>query len=341
MVHFWTIISKFILMMQSESFMAAAPFILDVLTYFLNIFKVWHFLFRKDEIWKIYEELEAVFDHPGDQWRDYGMKTYLDNYYRIMIIYAAPTIMILVVASLPIIPYLLFGKMDLLVEYWYPFDPMQPETFLFAYAFVVWVGINALITMLATDALLYCMVTVIAMEFNIFKIDLMSGLAASNSLGSRGFKALIDRHKRLMDISDRLERTYSESFLCSFVISSLVMCFVAFQLSRSSDRFDYYAYYFTYFWMMSAQILLLCLFGQKLIDSSQSVADGVYDCGWEGIEDEALKKQLVIIILRAQKGKRLTAMNFAEISLETFTSVRFSGFKIKRRTNNLFFLFRS
>lgn len=72
---------------------------------------------------------------------------------------------------------------------------------------------------------------------------------------------------------------------------------------------------------MGVPILLLCSFGQKLTNSSESVANGVYDCGWEDIKDEAFKKQLQLIIIRARRAKKLTAMGFADISLETFTRV--------------------
>lgn len=99
------------------------------------------------------------------------------------------------------------------------------------------------------------------------------------------------------------------------------MCFVAFQLSPARNDFSTYTFYIPYLSMICGQILLLCVFGQNLKDSSEAVADGVYDSGWEDFADNDFKRQLVIIILRAQRPKRLTAMNFAEISLTSFTSV--------------------
>lgn len=74
--------------------------------------------------------------------------------------------------------------------------------------------------------------------------------------------------------------------------------------------------------VMSAQILLLCVFGQKLIISSVKVAEGIYNCNWTDSVKE-LRVKMVLIIMQAQKPRKLTAMKFVDVSLESFKNVRF------------------
>ena len=99
------------------------------------------------------------------------------------------------------------------------------------------------------------------------------------------------------------------------------MCFIAFELSLASAKVATYAYYMPFLCMTVGLIFLLCVFGQKLIDSSEAVAEGIYDSGWEDFDEHAFKKQFILILLRAQKAKKFTAMNFATISLPSFTTV--------------------
>ena len=73
------------------------------------------------------------------------------------------------------------------------------------------------------------------------------------------------------------------------------------------------------------QTCVLCYYsyGQKLMDSSVGVADEIYGCDWTDLDDNEFKKQMITVIIRAQKPMRLTAMGFADISLETFTTVKY------------------
>ena len=316
----WTIISKVILVVNSADITDASPLLLDVASYILNEFKILTMILFQDEIWELFQDLKPLFDRQSNENKKYGVKKYLDSYHRLAIVYTIPIVVLLTGIVFPIIPFILYGTMELPLPYWYPFDPFQAKYYLIAYFWSNWAAFTVLMTLLATDILLYAMITVIAMEFDILKMDLMR--IGGTPRNKEFIQTLVDKHNKLLNLSERLERIYSLSFLFSFVISSFVMCFLSYQLSTNFDNFALFAFYFFYLWMMGVQILLLCVFGQKLINSSESISEGVYNSGWEGIsDDEAYKKQLVMIISRAQRPKRLTAMGFADISVETFTTV--------------------
>lgn len=319
-VYIWTVVSKVILLTSSDDLMSASPLLLDVVSYFMNEFKVIHTYSRKNDIWKMLEVARPIFNKSTKHNGKIGMKRYLDVSRRLVIIYAIPVLFILIGIAIPIIPFLLYGKMTFTMQYWFPFDPYRVERFPFVYLWVNWEACCMLITSLAIDSMLYSVITVIAMEFDVLKIDITNICHASKDERTEITKSVIDRHNKLMDLSDMLQNIYSKVFLVNFVISSLSMCFLFFQLSKAPN-FAVFAFFLSYLGTMGGQVLLFCVFGQKLIDSSASISDGVYNCGWEESEEIASEKHIVLMLLQAQKAKRLSALGFADISVETFAAV--------------------
>ena len=61
-----------------------------------------------------------------------------------------------------------------------------------------------------------------------------------------------------------------------------------------------------------------CFFGQMLMDSSEQLVEGIYDCGWEKLSDLKVKKSLILMMMKAQKMTKLKVLNMVEISLEEF-----------------------
>jgi odorant receptor len=278
---------------------------------------------QKSKLRAIMKDLKNIFERRAGENQKYRVKSYLSSYYGYMKLYSIIFVSLSLPIAFPIFPFLWNGTMKLSVTYWFPFDEYQPKNYPFAYFFVVWMAWNWLLYLLATDSLLYSLIEIIAMEFDRLKFDLLELKSSPKHLRELKIQNISEIHQKLFELSDKVQSIYTVNFFFSFVISSLTMCFIAFQLSTAKeDLVEEYSFYGPYLGLVCGQVYLLCAFGQKLIDSSLSVADGVYHCGWEDLKDNSLKKLLVVILLRAQKPKTLTAMNFSDISLPTFTLVR-------------------
>ena len=100
------------------------------------------------------------------------------------------------------------------------------------------------------------------------------------------------------------------------------MCAISFHFLFFATDLAMLMFDIAYLITIAFQVWLLCYFGQKLIDSSAAVAEGIYESDWMDIDDDEVKKYVVVIMLRAQRPKKLSAMCYADISLETFTTVR-------------------
>ncbi|XP_055708770.1 odorant receptor 4-like [Phlebotomus papatasi] len=72
--------------------------------------------------------------------------------------------------------------------------------------------------------------------------------------------------------------------------------------------------------IVTAQIFILCFFGQLLRNSSEAIAEALYMTKWYemGIEDQ---KNLLLLLLRFQKAVKIEAFGFGTISIYTFVQI--------------------
>lgn len=279
-------------------------------------------VYNRKAIWIIIQELESVYKSQNKDFVNDKVKKDLQNYFLVCKIYSAILLSSCIQMLQNIFPFLIYGKVELPVDYWYPFDAHRQENFPYAFGWSLYVGTLYSLTLLASDLLLLAFINVLVVEFKVLKININKLKFIADDEKKEQLKTLIIHHNKLLTLSKKLQDIYGPTYLISFVMSSLIMCFVAFQLSTGSvTENEHYLFFVAYMFMICGQVFLQCFSGQKLIDSSIDVADAAFDSGWDEIDDNKLKKHFVIVIMRAQLRNGLTAMKFVEVSLEVFIKV--------------------
>ena len=290
---------------HSDDFIESSSAFPNVVSMILIALKALVTLYRKEDIWKFCQELKELFEQPAITDKK-NIKFCLDSYHRPIKIYAGPFVILYFQIIFPTFLYMATGKMIITVKYYFPFEIFRPNVFPFIVLWIDWVGFIALVLMLATDTLIFSLVTFISTEFSELNIDLMNLKRDLNFDDERSknkrINHLVDRHNKLLDLGENLQEIYELIFFFTFTINSLNMCFIAFQLS-TANNFGVYVFFIPYMCLIGGQTYLMCFFGQKLIDSSELLADGVYNCGWEEFDDIEAKKKVILMILRAQKPK--------------------------------------
>lgn len=314
-------LSMCLYVITAENFLSGAANIPNIVGVVLVCSKIATSLFHRKDIWRIFEDLRVNFAARGNQNAKYKVKEYLDGYHFFIKLFASSMVIMFSSVAQPIMEYLFNGTMKLTVSYWYPFDPFQPTNFPYVLFWVDFIAGTCLLFTTAADSLFYGLITVIAMEFDILRQDLTNIKLTQKHRRADEVKSLVERHNKVLKICDDLQNIYKENCFMTLVISSLWMCFLAFMLSTAKD-FEAYSFYIPYLTFNVLELLLFCVYGQKILDSSTTVADGIYNCGWEDFDDISLKKQLVLLVQRAQRPKKLSAMGFADVTHECFTSVR-------------------
>ena len=308
---------------NAKNFEGIIRAISDSNAFFLTALKGIVLMLRYDEIRIIVKELKKLFESRKNCEEGFKNKKHLDGYLRIVKFYACnSTFMMLAIAGCWF-PYIINGSVIYSANLSFPFDIYRQEIFPFIQIYIQWVVFIGNSFINSSDLLLYSLVSVISMEFEFLKHSAKCLKYQSRKELMEKISNLVERHNMLLELSDKLQQVFESTFLYSIVISSLIMCVVLFQFLFYANDSITYIFDIGYLTSIASQIFLLCYFGQKLIDSSAGFAEGIYESNWIQLDDNALKKQIIIILLRAQRPKKLTAMGYADISLKTFASVRY------------------
>lgn len=308
---------------HSDNFATSAAAIGNAISGTLVVFKTISTLFRKDELWTIFMELKEIFVSRNDGRTKYKVKNYLDGYLSIVKAFSFISLVIcLTTWFTPLVTYIIFNSMNPTLNYWFPFDIFHSHTFPIALFWADYACYLFAMLQVASDLLLYALITVVAMEFDFLKLDFSNLGLESKQVRNAKVTSLIDRHNKLLDLTDKLQQFYGPLFFLGFFLSSVIICLILFQLSTVESNSSENAFQIPFLFIMGGQTLLYCIFGQKLVNSSVGVADGIYDMEWMELDDNDFKKKIILIIIRAHRPKKITAMKFADVSLESFTSVR-------------------
>lgn len=281
---------------------------------------------NKRNISDILKYLKDIFPKNKLQQRNYKIKRYFRSYKIFATIYAfmfmVPCVCVMII---PLINLLSTGEKAFPLNTFIPFDFQHNVTYAITFLWTIWSCANSVIILIAIDTLMFVLITLISMEFDVLQIDLIGLKNVQSSAVEMRAEKLIQRHNDLIAYSGKLEKVFSPSFLYNFVQSSFVICLTAFQYTTSSEATQL-LFNGSYCAAILNQIWLLSFFGQKVINASERVGDGAYGSGWENTDNVKVRKAVMMTIQRAQRPTKLTAMNFTEISLTSFTSVKHLNF---------------
>ena len=280
---------------------------------------VWH----KDEIQVIFKEFKTLLDRRNSMNDGFRMKKYFVGYFRFIKIYTGTFISGNLLFAILWFPYLFRGRFIYLVKYWFPFDVYQSNMFPVVHLYTSFMGFLLFNSFVGSDLLIYALLTVTSMEFDFLKVSCKLLNIKSNEERKARIASIAERHNKLIELSDKLQKIFELSFLYGFGLSSFSLCMTSFHLLTTDKNLMQDIFDILCIVMIIGQVGLLCYFGQKLSDSSIRVAEGIYECGWLDIDDNSFKKQIVLVMLRSQRPIQLHAMGFANISLATFTTVNY------------------
>ncbi|XP_070507557.1 odorant receptor 85c-like [Chironomus tepperi] len=135
-------------------------------------------------------------------------------------------------------------------------------------------------------------------------------------------KPLVDKHNELFEFRNLLQDILSLSLHLRFILSSFQLCFLAFQITKSKEKYLFVAEMVKNL----LNIFFQCYFGQMLKDSGHSIAKAIERMEWENIKDLKVRRSLLMIIRRSQKSIALRIINTYEITVEQFTTILASAY---------------
>uniref|UniRef100_A0A182T790 Odorant receptor n=1 Tax=Anopheles maculatus TaxID=74869 RepID=A0A182T790_9DIPT len=129
---------------------------------------------------------------------------------------------------------------------------------------------------------------------------------------------LIEYHKHILHVSDRVIDAYKNVILNQLLISSILLCMLGFQLVLSAGT-SIMVVYVAYGTAIIIQVTYYCYYGSQLYHESTLVHDAVFKSNWYEA-DVRTQKMLINCMMRAKKPVNAKS-GFTEASLPTLRAV--------------------
>jgi hypothetical protein len=134
------------------------------------------------------------------------------------------------------------------------------------------------------------------------------------------FIPLVQRHCELTEVKNMLEKIFAPGFFLTYYTTGLTLCLYAFRISISSDTTEIICLILAVITQANF-IRVQCFFGQVLADAIEGVGIGIYESGWEDIDDNQVKKLLLMVMMKSQRSTGLTNWKFSRVDMTRMTMV--------------------
>ncbi|KAM0727264.1 Odorant receptor 13a [Formica fusca] len=144
------------------------------------------------------------------------------------------------------------------------------------------------------------------------------------TLTFRNLQDCVQQHLMLIHYVHNMRRVFSVILLGQLLLSSIVICFGGFQflVADVAIRKCIFAFHFV---GGLIQLLIYTWTCNDIIVQSTAISDAAYNSKWYLLPNngpgKAVRKGLIMIMIRARRPCVLTAGSFASISLDTFTGI--------------------
>ncbi|XP_011688859.1 PREDICTED: odorant receptor 4-like [Wasmannia auropunctata] len=135
---------------------------------------------------------------------------------------------------------------------------------------------------------------------------------------------IIQKHKKIIRLSENIENLYTSIALMQFVSNSLMICVIAFLVVTSNigspNTTVRLVRTFLFCVQTNLEAYIFCYVGEYLKNKSNEIGLAAYNCPWYNMKSKD-SHVLLFVILRSQKHLTLTAGKMMELSLKSFTSI--------------------
>ncbi|XP_013147729.1 PREDICTED: odorant receptor 4-like [Papilio polytes] len=230
---------------------------------------------------------------------------------------------------LMLIKYMKIKELELMLPFFiiYPFDSYDIRYWPFAYLHQFWSEWVVILDICSADYFFFTCCSHIRTQFLLLAYDLENIIPdLDNSITqtadiafNKKFVEIIRRHQVIIGAARLLEAIYTKSTLYNFTSSSILICLTGFNVVAIEDV-ALIVTFLLFLSMCLLQVFFLCFFGDMLMRSSMKISNAAYNSRWYSA-DPVIAKSFLIVLTRAQKPCKLTAMGFADVNLMAFTSV--------------------
>ncbi|KAL0821157.1 hypothetical protein ABMA28_005776 [Loxostege sticticalis] len=175
-------------------------------------------------------------------------------------------------------------------------------------------GYIAVIFSATMDALYYILVTHVCINFMVLHDDFLN-LKFKNFVN---LTECIQSHQHFIQLSEDLDVIFRLPNFINVLVGSIQICALGFCITVGdwSDMPGYFIFLST----VLVQLWMTSMFGEKILSSSSSISEAVWNCYWN-CTDVKTQKTILLVLMRSQKPQKLTAYLFPVICISSFTKI--------------------
>ncbi|XP_078049812.1 uncharacterized protein LOC144476576 [Augochlora pura] len=145
----------------------------------------------------------------------------------------------------------------------------------------------------------------------------------ATSKDHKKFQFVARRHQELIVFSERIEEVFTFIAVAQLLTNTIVTCcvgyIVIYTLQEGNDLPQLLKYVCSYIAICS-EIFTYCFAGEYLNIKSDLIVDTAYQISWYNLEP-SMSRHVILLLLRSQKGLRLTFGKISTLSLRTFSGI--------------------
>ncbi|GJQ74623.1 hypothetical protein Trydic_g21477 [Trypoxylus dichotomus] len=236
--------------------------------------------------------------------------------------------------KLPYFSYIPFNykasKLVFSVAIWYQFFPV------FNYAYII-VGFDTLYT--AILAYVSAQLDIIQGAFSTIRprciarlglklpTDILKDPPLLMEDMNKEMNKIVDHLQVLLNICRRLEEIYTNVILAQVMISLIVFCTCIFLVSLLPMMSLNFAAEMIYLIAIECQLLIYCVFGNKVTVSSSNIPNSIYNGDWYSTST-SFKRSMLITMARMQRPIYFTIGKFTPLTLSTFLTISRASYSL-------------
>ncbi|XP_011155782.2 odorant receptor 4 [Solenopsis invicta] len=134
---------------------------------------------------------------------------------------------------------------------------------------------------------------------------------------------IIRKHQKIISFSEYIEDLYTYIALVQFTSNTVLICSLGFLIVTaigSPDATEHIMRSLLFYTVTNLEAFIFCYAGEYLKNKSKAIGNAAYNSAWYEMKPEN-SRNLIFVILRAQKQLTLTVGKIMDLSLESFTSI--------------------
>ncbi|XP_018374269.1 PREDICTED: odorant receptor 4-like [Trachymyrmex cornetzi] len=208
-----------------------------------------------------------------------------------------------------------FRKGRLTFRAWLPFDYSSSSLFHIVYAHQLISLTAGSILHVACDGLICGLLVHVCCQIEIIECRLQKVAHDQDIL-----RKSVLQHNHIFKFARLMNEKFRLTIVIQFVVSTLVVCVILYQFTKSTASRAQYMQLMMYMGCMLSQIFFYCWYGNEVMLKSRHLINSIFEMEWFELNKQT-KQSLLMIMRRSSRPIELTSAYVISMNLDSFVGL--------------------